>query len=216
MTLLNPLPADQFADLFGVQDWQLVQTYQQQRSATGGGETQYADRAPSMWKAEGIRTRAVCYADAEGIMARINSRAGGIKSVLLYNKQLPFPADDPEGLIIGAATPKLGAIADRLHVAFTDFPAGYKMRTGSYFGLIFDASRYYLGQFVEDRTASGAGAIASVEIWPPLPASVSGAPDMIIRKPCAKFRIVPGSAYPSLVSGQKNEISFSAEQTYSR
>lgn len=216
MALPSTLTAEQFADLFLAQDWRLVQSHQQQRSATGGGETHYADRAPSLWKAEGIKTQAVCYADAEGIMARINSRAGGLKSFLLYNKQLPFPADDPEGLLIGMTVPKLGTITDRLHAAFTGFPPGYKMRAGSYFGLIFDTSRYYLGQFAEDRTANGSGSVASVEIWPPLPASVSGTPDIIIKKPCAKFRIVPGSAYPSIVSGQKNEISFSAEQTYSR
>lgn len=217
MALANPLPVDQFAALFGVQDWQLVQAFQQQRSATGGGETAYADRAPSLWRAEGIKTGVMSHADAEGVMARINSRAGGLKTILLYNKRLPFPADDPDGAIIGGIVPKLNVITDRLHVSFSGFPPSYRLKFGTFFGLIFDTSRYYLGQVCEDRIANPiTGAVASVEIWPPLPASVVSGTDISVRKPPAKFRIVPGSAYPSVVSGLNSEITFSAEQTYSR
>ncbi len=212
MALPETLPASSFADFLQIEDVQFSQSFQQQRSATAGGETHYADRAPSLWKAV-LTTIAVPNADAEGIMALINSRAGGLKTVLLYNSRMPFPADDPEGAIIGSTIPKLGAITDRLHIAFTGFPAGYKMRTGSYFGLI-SGDLYYLGQFAEDRTATGGGAIASVEIWPPLPASISGTPNISIKKPAAKFRITPGSAYPSRAGSLHSIIRLSAEQTY--
>lgn len=215
MALSDPLPLADFYDLFRVQDVTFVQSWQQQRSATGGGETRYADRAPSLWQAE-MTTIPLANADAEAVMARVNSRAGGIKSVLLANPRLPYPSSDPDGSIIGSTVPELGAITDRLHVAFTGFPAGYAMPAGSYFGLIFDTSRNYLGQFVEARTANGSGEVASVEIWPPLPASISGTPDVAIKKPAAKFRIEPGSAYPSKVDGILSTIRFSAEQTYSR
>lgn len=215
MALADPLPLADFSDLFRVQDITFVQDWQQQRSATGGGETRYADRAPSLWKAE-ITTSPLENAEAEGVMARANSRAGGLKAVLLYNSRLPYPSSDPDGSIIGATVPKLGTITDRLHVAFTGFPVGYVIPFGSYFGLIFDTSRYYLGQFAETRTANGSGAISSVEIWPPLPASVSGTPDITIKRPAAKFRLEPGSAYPSKIDGMLCTVKFSAEQTYGR
>lgn len=114
-----------------------------------------------------------------------------------------------------AASPKLGTITDRLQVAFTGFPAGYEIPLGTYFSIVFDTSRYYLGQFAEARTADGSGAVASVEIWPPLPASIIGTPDVLIVKPPGKFRIVPGSAYPTKEGGLHSTIKFSAEQTYS-
>lgn len=215
MSLADPLDLAAFADLFNVQDITFVQGWQQQRSATGGGETRYADRAPALWKAD-ITTAPLDNADAEGVMALINSRAGGIKTVLLYNHRLPYPSTDPQGVAVGAASPLLGTITDRLHVAFTGFPAGLLIPRGTYFGILFDTSRRYLGQFAETKTTSGAGAVSSVEIWPPLPASISGTPAVALAKPPAKFRITPGSAYPSKVSGMLSTIKFSAEQTYSR
>lgn len=216
MALADTLAAADFAELFKVQDWQFVQGFQQQRSATGGGETHYADRAPSLWRAEAT-TVPMTNAEAEGIMALINSRAGGLKTVLLYNKRLPYPASDPDGSIIGSTVPAINVITDPLHVSFSGFPAGYEIPLGTYFGIVFDTSRYYLGQFAEARTANPiTGAVAATEIWPPLPASITGTPDVIIKKPCAKFRIEPGSAFPTKQGGLHSEIQFSAEQTYGR
>ena len=213
--MTDPLPLSSFADLLQIEDVQFIQGFQQQRSATGGGETRYADRAPSLWKAD-LTTLPMAHAAAEGLMAVANSRGGGLKTVLLHNHRLPYPSTDPDGSIIGSTVPELGTITDRLHVAFTGFPAGYQMPVGSYFGIPFDGdARYYLGQFVESRTADSGGDIASVEVWPPLPASITGTPDVVIKKPCAKFRIVPGSAYPSRVDATKSTIRLSLEQTYS-
>lgn len=215
MALADPLAAADFADLLKVRDWQFVQSFHQQRSLTGGGETRYADRAPSLWKAEAT-TIPMEHADAEGIMALINSRAGGLKSVLLYNKRLPFPSSDPDGSIIGVTVPAVNVITDPLHVSFSGFPAGYVIPRGTYFGIVFDTSRYYLGQFVEARTANPiTGAVASAEIWPPLPASVTGTPAVTIKQPCAKFRITPGSAFPQSQGALHSVIRFAAEQTYS-
>lgn len=214
MTLANPLPIASFADLLRISSATFIQSWQQQRSATGGGETRYADRAPSLWMAE-LTSPPMEHAEAEGLMALANSRAGGLKTVLLYNHRMPYPSSDLDGTIIGATVPKLGTITDRLHVAFTGFPAGYIIPLGTYFGIIFDTSRYYLGQFAEAKVASGGGAVTAVEIWPPLPASISGTPDVVIKKPVGKFRLVPGSAYPSSISTVHSTFKLSAEQTYS-
>lgn len=215
MVLADPLAVADFYDLFRAQDVQFVQGFQQQRSATGGGETRYADRAPSLYKAE-ITTIPMLNAEAEGVMALINSRGGGLKTVLMYNSRLAYPSPDPDGAIIGATVPALGTITDRLHVAFTGFPNSYVMPLGTYFGIVFDTSRYYLGQFVESKTANPiTGTIGATEIWPPLPASITGTPAIVIKKPPAKFRIVPGSAYPAKEGGLHSVIKFSAEQTYS-
>lgn len=215
MALANPLSVASFADLLRVSSSTFSQGWQQQRSATGGGETRYTDRAPSLWMAE-LTSPPMEHAEAEGLMALVNSRAGGLKTFLLYNHKLPYPSSDPDGSIIGATVPKLGAITDRLHVAFTGFPAGYVIPLGTYFGIIFDTSRYYLGQFAEAKVATGAGAVSAVEIWPPLPASITGTPNITIKKPVGKFRLVPGSAYPSSISPVHSTFKLSAEQTYSR
>src|SRR5688572_12262368 len=136
MALADPLPRNALADRLRLTDAQFVQGWQQQRSATGGGETRYSDRAPSLWRAEAT-TIPMEHSEAEGLMALINSRAGGLKTVLLYNYRLPFPSSDPSGSIIGATVPKLGTITDRLHVSFSGFPAGYVIPLGTYFGIVF-------------------------------------------------------------------------------
>lgn len=215
MATSDPLGLDAFANLLRLEHTNLRPNWQQQRSVTGGGETRYADRAPMLWTAQ-PSTVPMENGEAEGLMALINSRGGGLRTVLLFNSRLPFPASDPDGAIIGATIPKLGVIADRLHVAFTGFPVGYILPVGTYFGLTYDTSRRYLGQLVEARTANGAGAVASVEVWPPLPASVVGALDVTVAKPPARFRITPGSAYISEQSTIHAVVTFAAEQTLSR
>lgn len=207
------LTAAEFADLLKVEDVQFVQHFQQQRSASGGGNTSYADRAPSLWKAN-LSTTHMTNAEAEGIMALVNSRGGGLKTVALYNYRLPYPATDPKGLLLGSSQPKINVITDRLHVSFSGFPPGYVIPRGTYFGIVA-GTLYYLGQFVEARTANPiTGAVAATEIWPPLPASIAGTPNVNLKKPCAKFRIVPGSAFPSRVDSLKSTIRLSLEQTY--
>ena len=215
MALADPLPIASFADLLRVSSSTFQQGWQQQRSMTGGGETRYADRAPSMWTAE-LQTPPMEHAEALGLMALANSRAGGLKTFLLYDHKMPYPSSDPDGSIMGSTTPALGTITDRLHVAFTGFPANYVMPLGSYFGIIFDTSRYYLGQFCEAKTANGSGAISATEIWPPLPAMITGTPAVNVKKPVAKFRLVPGSAFPSTVNPLHSSFKLSAEQTYSK
>ena len=215
MALADPLSRASFADLLRTADVRLVQGWQQHRSATGGGETRFADRAPSLWRAE-VRLAAMPHAEAEGIMALVNSRAGGLKTALLFNSRMPYPSTDPDGSLFGSATPVISAIADRLHVAFTGFPAGYVLPLGTYLGFVFDTSRYYLGQFCEARTANGAGAVASVEIWPPLPASVVTGVVVTVAKPLMKARIEPGSAAAPSIDQVNATVQFTAEQTYSR
>lgn len=213
MTLANPLALASFADLLQLTDVKFYPLWQQESSGSGSGETLYADRGPMLWQADAT-TGDLPHAEAEAIMALINSRAGGLKSLLLYNHKVPFPSTDPDGTIFGLATPVVGAITDRFHVAFTGFPAGYVVPLGTYFQVLFDTSRYYLGQFVEARTASGAGAIASVEVAPALPTSIIGGEPVTVIKPAAKFKIVPNSAYPSVTGALHSIVTFSAKQTY--
>lgn len=216
MVLPATLPIASFADLVRASSVTFMQNFQQQRTASGGGEVHYADRAPALWTAE-LSTPPTEHAEAEAWMALANSRAGGLKTFLLYNHKMPFPATDPDGSRLGSYDPRINVITDRLHVSFADFPPGYVIPLGTYFGIVFDTSRYYLGQFVEARTANPiTGAVAATEIWPPLPASVTGTPPVNLKKPPAKFRLVPGSAYPSTVDALFSTFKMSAEQTYSR
>jgi hypothetical protein len=214
MSLADPLPKASFADLLKIADVKFSANWNQQRSLSGGGETLYADRAPMLWMAD-VTSIPLPHAEAQKLMALINSRGGGLRTILLYNPALAYPSSDPTGSIFGAATPIVGVVTDSLHIAFTGFPASYSMPAGTFFQVLFGSTRYYLGQFAEDKTASGAGAITAVEIAPAIPASVIAGSAVTVIKPSGKFRIVPNSAYPSTVSALHSTVAFSAEQTYS-
>lgn len=56
MSLPATLPIASFADLIRASSVSFKQSWQQQRSATGGGEARYADRAPSLWSADAMTT----------------------------------------------------------------------------------------------------------------------------------------------------------------
>lgn len=213
MSLADPLGLAAFEDLIQFADVKFALNWYQEMSGTGGGDTLYADTAPQRWKGD-FTSILMTHAVADGIMALLNSRVGGLKTALLYNPKVPYPSSDPTGSIFGAATPVVGTIADSYHLAFTGFPANYVCPLGMYFQIIFDTSRYYLGQFAEAKTASAGGAVTSVEVSPPLPASVAGGNAVTVKKPAGKFRITPGSAYPSVVSTLHSNVVFSAEQTY--
>lgn len=215
MALADTLAVSDFLDQFEVEEVKFRPQWNQERSLTGAGETLYADRAPMLWLAD-VTSIPMEHADAEGIMALINSRYGGIRTALLYNPRLPFPSSDPDGSIFGSATPTIATITDQAHVSFSGFPADYVIPRGTYFSVLFDTSRYYLGQFAEARTAAGTGAVASVEVTPPLPAAVTGGDAVTIKKPAAKFRITPNSAYPSQINSLHSRITFEAEQTYAK
>jgi hypothetical protein len=214
MSLADPLGLAAFSDLFKVTDCSLMLNWQQESSGSGSGETLYADRAPALW-AGTVTTADMYIADAEGIMALLDSRAGGLKTMLLPNYRGGlYPSSDPDGSIFGSATPVAGTIADRFHLAFTGFPAGYVLPLGTHFQIVFDTSRYYLGKFAEARTADGSGAVTSVEVAPALPASISGGEAVTVIKPAAKFVVVPNTAKPTLTNSLTERISFDVKQTY--
>lgn len=212
MSLANPLPLAAFVDTFLISDVKFYPQWMQQMSGSGGGLTLYADRAPMLWLAD-ITTINLKHADAEAVMALINSRAGGLKNFLLYNPKVPYPSSDPTGSIFGAATPIVNVVTDAFHLSFSGFPAGYVMPVGAYFQAVFGSS-YYLGQFAEAKTADGSGAISAVEVTPALPASIAHGNAVTVKKPAALFKIALNTAFPSTTSPLYSRVSFSARQTY--
>jgi hypothetical protein len=213
MSLSFPLSPAAFADLLDVGEVVFNLGWSQEMSLAGGGEQLAADRAPARWMAE-ITTVPLRHTAGNGVLALINVLAGGINTFYLYPPAGRYPQQDPTGATFGAATPVVGTITDRFNVAFTGFPNGYALKRGDFFQIIFGSTRRYLGQFAEDKTASGAGAVAAVRVTPALPATVATSDAVTVLKPAAKFKLVPNSARPSLVGLNFQQISFSAEQTY--
>lgn len=213
MALADVLGRASFADLLNVADVKFSPQWSQQRSMTGGGDVIYADLGPMLWRAE-VTTVPMTYAQAKLRMALINSRAGGLKSLQLYDHSAQYPTSDPTGSIFGSATPVVGTITNRYVAAFTGFPASYVIPQGTWLQIVFDTTRRYIGQFCEAITANGSGAVAAVELAPALPDGIVSGDVVQLKQPAGKFRIIPGSAAINPVDVLNAVLSFSAEQTY--
>lgn len=210
MALADPLD---LTALFKASDFKSDIQWMQEASGTGGGEKLYADRGPALRRVE-ITTPAMTHAEAEALIALLNSRSGGLKTILVPHYRQPWPSTDLEGATFGSATPEIGTVTDRLHIAFADFPANYVIPAGTYFGVEDADGRRYLGQFCEARTASGLGAVSSVEIAPPLPAAFTTGDLVTMIWPVAKYKLVPGTAIVSQVTVGNSRVTFQADQTY--
>lgn len=215
MALADPLAPAAFQDLLRLRECLLDLVFYQDEVELPG-DTVPSDIGPARWKAK-VTSAPMPHAEALGLIAKVNSRIGGTKKALLYDSRLPYPSTDKTGSIFGSATPVLGTITNRSVVSFTGFPNNYVVPGGTYFQIIWGSpgsQRYYLGQFVEDTTASGTGAIVSAEIAPPLPLSILPGAAVTVLKPAAKFRISKGTARLSFSDLVNSEVTFEAMQSY--
>jgi hypothetical protein len=202
-----------FADLINAADCEFTLEWNQQLSVSGDGEAHAATRGVPLWMAK-ITSPPMAIADALGLVALVNSLQGSLGTFLLYDKRLPYPSSDPTGSTFGAATPVVGTITSNVSVAFTGFPNAYSIPLGTYFQIIHDTTRYYVGQFAEAKTANGSGAVSASAVTPPLPDSVDPGDAVTVLKPSGKFRLVPKSAFLTNVTVKEASLVLSARQTY--
>lgn len=211
MTLASNLSLAAFFDTLKIEDVTLTPMFHQELSRAGG-ELLAADLAPMSYTAE-ISTVPLAHSEANKVIALLNSRRGALQTLLLCDSAGLYPAADITGSGWGAATPVVGTITDRYNVAFTGFPNNYVITAGDYLQIIYDTSRYYLGQFAESKTASGSGVVTTVALSVALPDLIVGGEAVTMIKPAAKFRITPNSAKKSIAYTMQSIVAFTAEQT---
>lgn len=89
---------------------------------------------------------------------------------MIYDKSNAFPASDPDGSILGAATPSLSALnANRKDGTISGLPADYVLTKGDAFAFSYASgpTRFAYHWIEVGGTATGAGQVP-VEIWPPI------------------------------------------------
>lgn len=201
------------ADLLQPQDVSFQLMFQQELSGIGSGELLAADLGPAQWTAD-VTSVPMPHAQAYRLLAAVQGFTGSLGAFYLYPHTMAYPQADPTGSVLRDATPKLGSLPDRLHATFTDFPAGYQLTAGDFFQATTSNGRRYLGQVLQNRTADGSGAIASVQVAPPMLNSMASGDPVGVIKPSAKMKIVPGSIRISSVGSLHANLSLSARQTY--
>lgn len=128
------------------------------------------------------------------------------------------PQADPEGTILGAATPVLHTIAaNRREMRINGLPPAYQISKGDYLSIAYGSGpvRYWFGQVVVAATADGTGLTPLLEFVPPLPAAVTTTLAVTLVQPAFKAVMVPGSIASGTIRRVKTDgLSFNFIQTF--
>jgi len=170
-------------------------------TTTRGGEVRTAEVANRLWRGS-VTTPAQTHTEAEALKARLHllRNAGG--SFFVFNPAKPAPAHDPDGAVLGAATPTIHTL-DHREMRITGLPAGYVLAAGDYLSFAYgDPARYALHQIVTATvTANGSGLTPLFEVVPNIrPGATTGLTVVLIR-PFCKALILPQRSRPGLSRG---------------
>lgn len=214
MVFANPLPAADLADLLGIEsaNWRLGD--QQEYSAVGNGEIIAADLGVRYWVAD-CTTKPYRHTEARGIQARFEALNGSLNSFYLYDPQGCYPAADPGGLILGTSAPVIHTVAgSNKELRVSGLPADYVITIGDLLAFDYGSpERRALHRVLATVTADSAGLTPLFEVRPHIrPGTVAG-DVVLLSKPAAKVKIIPGTFSPEMASTTTKRFRFTARQT---
>ncbi|WP_309086382.1 hypothetical protein [Chelativorans sp.] len=203
MTLNFPLPLTDFADLLSIETvaWKLERW--DEYSGLGNGDVIAAELAPPRWSGD-VSIAPMYNDDAASVQALIESLDGAINSFYLYAPQKAFPMADPDGTLLGSATPTIGSLgANNKSLTVSGLPAGYVLTRGDLFSFDYGTNPVRRGfhRVAETVMASAGGVTPSFEVRPHFRPGVTTGRPITLIKPAAKVFIMPGSFNPGTASG---------------
>lgn len=200
MALTFPLPVAEFQEKLRLTEVEIFPDQPRDLNRTAGGAQVSASLGDAVWRGTFVlsrgsrRTQNVAEIDA---LFSVLDRPGS--SFLIYDPSRSYPWADPDGSVLGAATPMISGIdvTDARILGLSNLPAGYVLTAGDLIGWQYgtDPVRYALHRVVETRTAGSLGNIPQLEVTPFIEkASLSGTAVQLI-KPVIKAVMVPAPSY---------------------
>jgi hypothetical protein len=216
MALTYPLTLAQFFDLTDIQTGKFTLPDARQFDTTAGGEILESSLGSRLWMGE-VTLISKTHKSQAQIEAFIEALMEPGTSFLAYDKRAAFPASDPTGSILGAATPVISSVAaNNKDLTISGLPAAYVLTRGDMLSFTYSSSptRYALHRVVVGATASGGG-VATVEVTPPIRPGFAVSAAITLIKAKMQAKIVPGSYQPSHGDPglQSSGVSFQFSQT---
>jgi hypothetical protein len=202
-----PLGLDRINDVLPIAtvEWDIQRN--DELSGDGSGDIWQAELADPIWRAVVTLGRGL-HQELKTVAARIRALEGAKQAFLLADPLSLFPADDPDGLILGSAAVAIRATGNRYLAQLTGLPADYILTEGDKMQLPYgtvEAPRY---AFVEvSRTIqASAGGLADVPVFPRLPMTLTMGTTVILKRPACAMIIQPtthksGTARRSVTEG---------------
>lgn len=194
MALTFPLTYDAFWGTLRIQaaSFYLPATIETTRMASG--EILTADLGARLWEAD-VQLAQGLHVNQAPFDAVLSILRESGRSFQAGDPRGKFPSYDPDGSILGVASPTISAIAaNNREITIAGLPAAYQIRAGDFLSFSYGTpARQALHQVVTGQTASGTGVAANVEVTPHIrPGATTGAAIKLV-KPWCKMQIVPGS-----------------------
>lgn len=217
MALTFPLSESEFMDKVRVSNFHWWAPEAQSISETAGGTILKASIGEALWQGSLTAAPTNDFSSAAALEALISvaDRAGS--TFLIHDRRKPYPAADPDGSILGAASPVIASLAsNNREISLSDLPAGYVLTAGDLIGWEYGSSptRYAVHRLVEGVTANANGETADFEVTPFIAAGVStGAAVKLIRPPI-KAVLKPDPSYGRARPAVSEGVEFSFVQTF--
>ena len=219
MTLANPLPVSEFWDLLRPQEVLFQDFEPVQIDRTASGQILKASAGDSLWQGTVTIYPDTDYTRAMRLEARLSVAARAGMSVLAYDHRRKYPADDPTGSKLGAATPTIWTVPDNRRLRLQGLPENYVITDGDLIGLTYGSSpvRYSLHRVVVGGTATNTGApndfgTPIMEVTPFLPPEAAVDVAVSLIKPSIKVSVTDAN-FGGGVAGRVLGPSFSFAQT---
>lgn len=202
--LTFPLPVADFWERLKVTTaapWRLTDIAVSSR--TDDGQSFQSTRGVPLWTSP-VVLAARPNRDARAIQTRIEVMARNGETFLAYDVTAPGPRLDPDGAILGAASPAVAGVTvpNAFTTRVSGLPAGYVLSAGDMLSILTASGRRNLARVVDDTvTADGAGLTPVFQIEPGRFAEGDVGNSVTLIKPLAKFKIEPGSFDPGTQDG---------------
>lgn len=187
-----PLPLDLFAEAGRVRQMPFRLGEAMSSSETGEGQILRGVTGTRLWQGQfvfaGGRVR---QQEAFEALIDILRQPGG--SFLVGDWASRYPRTDPFGGALFAAAPAIAAVnADRRQLRLKGVPPGHAISDGDHLSILFGSGRYSYHRVVSGSTATPGG-LASADVVPLLPLTLTVDDEVHLVRPRMKAVIAPGS-----------------------
>jgi len=196
--LTFPLGYDAFWGALRIQSAAFYLPESLEMNRTASGEVLTADMGARLWEAE-VQLAQGIHDDQTAIEAFMSILRQAGRTFQAGDPRRKYPAYDPTGSILGAASPTISAFAaNSREITISGLPANYQIRRGDFLSFAYGSSpvRQALHQVVTAKTASAGGVATDIEVTPHIRSGATAGIAVQLAKPWCKAQVVPGSYRP--------------------
>ena len=205
-------PNTDILDLMPVETAPFALHRQRQYSKGADGTVYRADLAPPLWMCT-ITSVPMVHSLAQQVLALLQASEDDLSTFFVWDISLPAPQADPNGTILGAATPTIASIdSSNRMVTIQALPANYTLTRGDYISVLraSDSKRQLFKVVDPTVVASSAGITPLFQLSPYIRTGMAVNDTVYLLKPAVEMVIQPGTLKVASQDNLFTTLSFQA------